>query len=131
MFGQALLSAQGITTQPTDEVLLSPSAFERCTAIEPFRRFVFVVLADRQASLMALAEAVAFQWHQRLAGCPLRHGPVLQIIHQALADQPGTVREIGTWLPKRFVQAARLALAHARVPMLDPAALRALTAGPR
>jgi len=132
LFGQALLSAHGVTTQATELVVLSPTAFERWTAVEPFRRFVFGVFADRLSDLMALAEAVAFQrLDQRLAGCLLGHGTVLQVTHQALADELGTVREIVTRLLKRFEQAGWLTMARERITVLDAPALRALAAGPR
>lgn len=132
LFGHALLSAHGVTSQPTELLVLSPSAFERWTAVEPFRRYVFGVFADRLADLMALAEAVAFQrLDQRLAGRLLGHGPDLHVTHQALADELGTVREIVTRLLKRFEQAGWLAMARERVTVLDAAALRTLAAGPR
>ena len=132
LFGQSLLTAHGITTQATELVVLSPTAFERWTAIDPFRRFVFGVFADRLSDLMALAEAVAFQrLDQRLAGCLLGHGTVLQVTHQALADELGTVREIVTRLLKRFEQAGWLTMARERITVLDAPALRALAAGPR
>ena len=45
LFGPARLSAHAVTIQPTELVVLSPIAFERWTAVEPFRRLVFSVFA--------------------------------------------------------------------------------------
>ena len=59
------------------------------------------------------------------------HGPVPQVSHQALADELGTVRQIVTRLPKRFEQPGGLVVARERVTVLDAAALRSLTGGPR
>ena len=88
LFGRAALTAQSITTQITELVVLSPTAFERWTAFEPFRCFVFGLLAHRVAELMALAEAVAAQrLDQRLAAVQLGHGSVVNGTHQALADE--------------------------------------------
>lgn len=131
LFGQALLVAHGVTVQTTELVLLSPVAFERWTAVDGFRRFVFGLFADRLADLMALAEAVAFQrLDQRLASTLLGHGSVVHGTHQALADELGTVREIVTRLLKRFERAGWVAIGRERVAILDAAALRALAAGP-
>lgn len=131
LFGQALLVAHGVTVQQTELVVLSPVAFERWTAVDAFRRFVFGMFADRLADLMALAEAVAFQrLDQRLANTLLGHGSVVHGTHQALADELGTVREMITRLLKRFERAGWVAIGRARVEILDAAALRALAAGP-
>ncbi|MBL8350681.1 MAG: Crp/Fnr family transcriptional regulator [Burkholderiaceae bacterium] len=130
LFGQALLCAHGSTTQVTELVVLSPTAFERWTAVESFRRFVFGIFADRLADLMALAEAVAFQrLDQRLARCLLGHGTVLQGTHQSLADELGTVREIVSRLLRRFEQAGWIETGRERVTVRDASALRALAGG--
>ena len=130
LFGQQALTAHGETTEPTELVLLSPAGFERWSAHEPFRRFVFGIFADRLADLMALAEAVAFQrLDQRLATALLGHGATLRLTHQALADELGTAREIVTRLLKRFEQRGWVALGRERIELRDAAALRAVAAG--
>jgi len=130
LFGQGLLVAHGRTVAPTELVVLSPAAFERWTAVAPFRRFVFGLFADRLADLMGLVEAVAFQrLDQRLASALLGHGPVLHGTQQALADELGTVREIVTRLLRRFERAGWVAIGRERVDILDATALRALAAG--
>lgn len=130
LFGQSPLVAHGTTVAPTELVVLAPPAFERWTAVEPFRRFVFGIFASRMADLMALAEAVAFQrLDQRLAAALLGRGTVVHATHQALADELGTVREIVTRLLKRFERAGWVGIARERVDIRDPAALRALATG--
>ncbi|MCP5270100.1 MAG: Crp/Fnr family transcriptional regulator [Burkholderiaceae bacterium] len=130
LFGQQALTAHGETTEPTELVLLSPAGFERWSAHEPFRRFVFGIFADRLADLMALAEAVAFQrLDQRLATALLGHGATLRLTHQALADELGTAREIVTRLLKRFEQRGWVMLGRERIELRDAAALRAVAAG--
>jgi CRP/FNR family transcriptional regulator len=132
LFGDLPLTAHGEATSDTRLVVLSPRGFERCTAHEPFRRFVFSVFGDRLADLMALAEAVAFQrLDQRLAAALLGHGHTVMATHQALADELGTVREIVTRLLRRFERAGWLALARERIELLDAPALRQLAAGGR
>jgi CRP/FNR family transcriptional regulator, anaerobic regulatory protein len=130
LFGQAALSAHGHATEPTEMVMLSPSGFERWVKQPTFRRFVFGIFADRLSELMALAEAVAFQrLDQRLAQALLGRGAVVQITHQALADELGTVREIVTRLLKRFERAGWVALRRERIELLDAPALRAAASG--
>jgi CRP/FNR family transcriptional regulator len=130
LFGRRPLVAHGVATQPTRLLLLDPAEFERRLVHEPFRRFVFGVFADRVADLMALTEAVAFQkLDRRLAAALLGHGPALQVTHQALADELGTVREIVTRLLRRFERAGWLTLGRERIELKDPAALRALAGG--
>ena len=130
LFGHSPMAAHGVAVAPTRLLLLSPAGFEQWVGHEPFRRFVFGIFADRLADLMSLAEAVAFQrLDQRLAAALLGRGPAVNITHQALADELGTVREIVTRLLKRFERAGWVRLARERIELRDAAALRALAAG--
>lgn len=130
LFGQVPLTAHGRTTEATDIALLSPAGFERLCEIAAFRRYAFGSFADRLADLMALAEAVAFQrLDQRLAQALLGRGAVVVATHQALADELGTVREIVTRLLRRFERDGWVRLGRERVELIDPPALRALSAG--
>ncbi len=130
LFGHQALSAFAEVTEPVELLLLSPAGFERWTAVEPFRRHVFGVFADRLADLMALVDAVAFQrLDQRLAAALLGHGTVVHATHQALADDLGTVREIVSRLLKRFEAAGWVHLGRERIELRDAAALRALAGG--
>lgn len=132
LFSHTAMAAYGQATCDMRLVVLSPAGFERCTAHEPFRRFVFSVFGERLADLMALAEAVAFQrLDQRLAAALLGHGHTVHATHQALADELGTVREIVTRLLRRFERAGWLVLARERIQLLDAPALRQLAAGQR
>jgi CRP/FNR family transcriptional regulator len=109
-------------------VLLSPAGFARWTAVEPFRRFVFGLFADRLADLMALAEAVAFQrLDQRLATrcwatarwcTPPTRCPGRRAGHRA-RDRHA---------PAQALRALGLgaALSRERISIVDAAALRAL-----
>ena len=73
---------------------------------------------------------MAFQrLDQRLAGCLLGHGTVLQVTHQALADELGTVREIVSRLLSRFDRAGWVRLARERIEILDAAALAQVAQG--
>lgn len=130
LFGQAPMPAHGVTSAPTELVLIDPPTFEAWTAHLPFRRHVFGLFAERLADVISLAEAVAFQrLDQRLATALLGHGPVIATTHQALADELGTVREIVTRLLRRFERAGWLTLGRERIELRDAAALRSLAQG--
>jgi CRP/FNR family transcriptional regulator, anaerobic regulatory protein len=129
--GARSMQAHGVTTQASELALLSAAGFERWSAAEPFRRFVFSVFAERLSELMALVEAVAFQrLDQRLAAALLSHGAVVHSTHQALAEQLGTAREIVTRLLKRFELAGQVRLSRERIDVIDAPALRALAEPP-
>ncbi|MBI5257469.1 MAG: Crp/Fnr family transcriptional regulator [Burkholderiales bacterium] len=130
LFGRGLLVAHGIAAVATELVVLSPTEFERWVSHEPFRRFVFGNFADRLADLMSLVEAVAFQrLDQRLASALLGRGQQIELTHQVLADELGTVREIVTRLLRRFERSGWIALGRQRIEVLDAPALRALAEG--
>jgi CRP/FNR family transcriptional regulator len=130
LFQRQGMSAHARTTAPTELVMLGPAGFDRWTAHEAFRRFVFGMFADRLAGLMALTEAVAFQrLDQRLATALLRQGGPVLSTHQALADELGSSREIVTRLLSRFEASGWVALGRERIELRDRAALQALSAG--
>lgn len=83
--------------------------------------------ADRMTDLTALVDAVAFQkLDRRLASALLGRGQQLNITHQALADELGTVREIVTRLLRRFERDGWVRLGREQILILDPGALRGL-----
>lgn len=132
VFGRTPLVAHGVAVSACELLALTPAGFEQWIPIEPFRRFVLGVFADRLADLMSLAEAVAFQrLDQRLAAALLGHGPSMSITHQGIADELGTVREIVTRLLRRFEQQGWVRLGRERIELLDASALRALASGAR
>lgn len=130
LFGNRPLMAHAEAVRPTSIVMLSAAGFEALNNTLAFRHFVFGMMADRMSDLMALTEAVAFQrLDQRLATALLGRGEVVQVTHQALADELGTVREIVTRLLHRFERAGWLRLRRERIEIVDAAALRQLAAG--
>jgi CRP/FNR family transcriptional regulator len=129
-FSSRMQAAHAIAAVPTRLWPAPPETFIGWMARPAFRRFVFGVFGERLADLMGLAEAVAFQrMDQRLAAALLGHGRSLQVTHQRLADEVGTVREIVSRLLKRFEQRGWIALAREQVTILDAGALRALAEG--
>ena len=130
LFGGAPMPAHGVTSEPTELLVVPPATFERWTEHLPFRRHVFALFAARLTDLIGLTEAVAFQrLDQRLAGALLGHGAVIHATHQQLAEELGTVREIVTRLLRRLERDGLVSLARERIEIRDPAALRRLAAG--
>jgi CRP/FNR family transcriptional regulator len=130
LLGQAPLTAHGVATRGGQLLMLPASVFMRWSAHEPFRRWVFSLFAQRMGDLIALTEAVAFQrLDQRLAAALLGRGPQLELTHQALADELGTVREMVTRLLMRFERDGWVSLGRKRIGVVDAAALRRHAAG--
>jgi CRP/FNR family transcriptional regulator, anaerobic regulatory protein len=115
---------------PSLLLVLPAVVFEQCLQVTAFRQMVFAVFGERLAELMQLVEAVAFsRLDQRLAGQLLGRGQHLQLTHQALADELGSVREIISRLLKHFAEQGWVALEREHIEIINPAALRALSAG--
>ena len=130
LLGQRPLPAEAKAVGPLRLAILDAAGFDLCCAQPAFRRFVFGLLTDRLAELMAVVEAVAFQrLDQRLAQALLGRGQVVLTTHQALAEELGSVREIVSRLLARFERAGWVRSGRERIELLDPAALRDLASG--
>jgi len=132
LLGRQPYSARGVVEQHARLFLLPEAVFARLVAeAPPFREYVFGLFSARLAELMELVEAVAFQrLDQRLAALLLGRGRVLQITHQALADELGSVREIVTRLLHHFAGDGLVALSRERIEILDAAGLRQIATAP-
>ncbi len=96
----------------------------------PFRDFVFHLFAERIGELMQLVEEVAFaRLDQRLAKL-LLNAPQdqLNVTHQQLADELGSVREIVSRLLKGFAAQGLVGLGREQLTLLDRDGLRRLAA---
>jgi CRP/FNR family transcriptional regulator len=130
LLGRQPYSARGVVEQDARLVLVPESMFQQLVAEQaPFREYVFGLFSARLGELMELVEAVAFQrLDQRLAALLLGRGQVLQMTHQALADELGSVREIVTRLLHHFADDRLVALSRERIEILDPVRLRQVAA---
>lgn len=125
LLGASAYNARGQTDGETVLGLLPAPAFERLIRLEPFRRFVFGLFAERIAALMQLIEEVAFRkLYQRLAALLLQRGPIVRATHQQLADELGSVREIVSRLLKGFADQGVVELHREQVEVIDIVALR-------
>lgn len=127
LFRAQPLSAFGITTKPSTLMLIKPDLFTRWLETPAFRNDVLGLFAERMVDLTLLIDAVAFhKLDRRLAAALLGRGQQLNVTHQTLADELGTVREIVTRLLRRFEREGWVSLGREQIQIVNGAALRAL-----
>ena len=125
LLGRQDYNARGVAALETTLALLPRQLFEEMLGEPDFRGFVFHQFAERIAELMHLVEEVAFRkLDQRLANLLLGKGRQLQVTHQQLADELGSVREMVSRLLKGFAEQGLVRLGREQVEILDPAGLR-------
>ena len=126
LLGHTAYTAHGIAEVPVQMLVLPATRFESLMATNAsFRDFVFHLLADRMVELMQLIEAVAFQrLDQRLAKLLLGKSEPIQITHQTLADELGSVREIVSRMLKAFSEQGLVVLGREQISVSDRAGLQ-------
>ena len=131
LLGHTEYNARGIAETPLTLLALPVPAFAALMVEHaPFRDFVFHLFADRIGELMQLVEEVAFaRLDQRLAKLILaRNEAVLNVTHQQLADELGSVREIVSRLLKGFADQGLVALGREQLSIIDREGLQKLAA---
>src|SRR5574343_272722 len=129
LLGHTDYNARGIAETPLTLVVLPVASFSALMLEHaPFRDFVFHLFAERIGELMQLVEEVAFsRLDQRLAKLLLaRNETVLNVTHQQLAEELGSVREIISRLLKGFSAQGLVALGREQVTLLDRDGLRCI-----
>jgi CRP/FNR family transcriptional regulator len=127
LFRAEPLSAFGITTKTSTLMLITPDLFRRWLETPAFRNNVLGLFAERMADLTSLIDAVAFhKLDRRLAAALLGRGQQVNVTHQVLADELGTVREIVTRLLRRFEREGWVSLGREQIQIVNAGALRLL-----
>jgi CRP/FNR family transcriptional regulator len=123
--------ATGVVERDARLVVLPKAVFDELMAThEPFRHYVFSLFAERLADLMTVVEAVAFhRLDRRLAAALLGRGRVVELTHQQLADELGSVREIVTRVLRSFAEQGLVRSSRGAVEVLDAAGLRRIAEG--
>ena len=124
-------NARGIAETPLTLLALPVPVFSALMMEHaPFRDFVFHLFAERIGELMQLVEEVAFaRLDQRLAKLLLaRNERQLNITHQQLADELGSVREIVSRLLKGFVAQGLVELGREQLTIIDRNGLQKIAA---
>lgn len=131
LLGRSDYNARGIAETPLTLLALPQGEFARLLVDHaPFRDFVFHLFSERISELMQLVEEVAFaRLDQRLARLLLnRQAPTLNVTHQQLADELGSVREIVSRLLKGFAAQGLVTLGREQIVLLDRDGLNKLAA---
>lgn len=126
LLGRSDYNARGIAETPLRLLLVPAPAFAQLMLDHAqFRDFVFHLFAERIAELMQLVEEVAFtRLDQRLARLIVAQDrAVLNVTHQQLADELGSVREIVSRLLKGFAEQGLVALGREQLTVTDRAGL--------
>ena len=126
LLGRSDYNARGIAETPLRLLLVPAPAFAQLMLDHAqFRDFVFHLFAERIAELMQLVEEVAFtRLDQRLARLIVAQDrDVLNVTHQQLADELGSVREIVSRLLKGFAEQGLVALGREQLTVTDRAGL--------
>ncbi len=132
LLGESDYSASAVTETAVRLLALPRTQFMRLLdENRAFRSEVFHLFAARLSELMLLVDAVAFQrLDQRLARRLLSGPPAeLQISHQQLAAELGSVREIVSRLLGDFQDRGLVRLGRGHIQVLDEPALKALAEG--
>ena len=122
LLAQVDYNARGIAETPVTLLMLPAREFSRLLGEQAmFRNFVFHLLSERIVGLMQLVEEVAFaRLDQRLARLLLsRQQAVLNLTHQQLADELGSVRENISRLLKGFEAQGLVALGREQLRIVD------------
>ena len=129
LLGKNRYQASGVAEDDLEMVLLPASSFYQLIANhENFRLYIFNLFSERLTDLMQLVSAVAFQkLDQRLATLLIGKPVPIQITHQALADELGSVREIISRLLKNFSEQGWRKLGREQIDIIDPTALKRFT----
>jgi len=131
LLGHSDYNARGIAESPLSLLLLPAPVFGQLMLDHaPFRDFVFHLFAERIGELMQLVEEVAFaRLDQRLAKLLLaRNESALNITHQQLADELGSVREIVSRLLKGFAEQGLVSLGREHLTITDRPRLQEIAA---
>jgi CRP/FNR family transcriptional regulator len=125
LLGGDVYTAMGVAVEPLRLATLPRPLFMRLVERNaPFREMVFHLFSERLVSLMQLVEEVAFEHlDQRLAAWLVERGPHIDLSHQAIANELGSVREIVSRLLKQFEEHGWVRLERGHVEVLEPMAL--------
>lgn len=131
LLGHSDYNARGIAEAPLTLLALPVPAFASLMIEStPFRDFVFHLFAERISELMQLVEEVAFaRLDQRLAKLILARNEIsLNVTHQQLADELGSVREIISRLLKGFAAQGLVSLGREQLSITDRDGLQKIAA---
>ncbi len=118
--------SQGVE-EPRQAALVPLDTFRRALDSEAVRNFVFAALGRCLVDLMVRIDELAFQrMDRRLPPYLVGQGGVVEAIHQKIAVEVGSAREVVSRLLKDFERKGWLVLGRGRIERRQPAALARL-----
>jgi CRP/FNR family transcriptional regulator, anaerobic regulatory protein len=129
LLGDCSYQARGIVETDLACVIVPRSVFLNMVEESPeFRTYIFRFFGERVTHLMELIEAVAFRkLDRRLAEFLLKKGPVIEITHQKLAAELGSVREVVSRILEDLRSQGIVVLDRGQINVMDVQALEKLT----
>ena len=129
LLGDEVYNASGLVKEDAELVMMTSGDFDLLLASNIFRKFIFSLISKRIVELMRLVEEVAFhRLDARLAALLVRRGKRINISHQELADELGTVREIITRLLSSFADSGIIKPGRGNIEIIDETALQIISA---
>jgi len=128
LLGDCSYQARGIIETDLVCVVVPRSVFLQMVEQSPeFRTYIFRFFGERVTHLMELIEAVAFRkLDRRLAQFLLKNGPLIEVTHQSLAAELGSVREVVSRILEDFRAQGIVQLDRGQIHVLDEKALEKL-----
>lgn len=128
LLGDCPYQARGIIESDLACVIVPRSVFLKLVEGSPeFRTYIFRFFGERVTHLMELIEAVSFRrLDQRLAQFLLKNGPSLEITHQSLAKELGSVREVVSRILEDLRAQGVVQLDRGQIHVMDVQALERL-----
>lgn len=129
LLGKKPYNAVGLVQSDCELLMMPADDFDHLLSIKAFREFVFSLFSKRVLDLMLLVDEVAFRkLDQRLARLLIGKGPSIEVSHQHLADELGTVREIITRTLNGFSDRQLVRLTRGSIQVIDPQGLERIDA---
>jgi CRP/FNR family transcriptional regulator, anaerobic regulatory protein len=120
LLGNKPYNALGIVQSDCELLMMPTNDFDCLLSIKVFREFIFSLFSQRVLDLMLLIDEVAFRkLDQRLARLLISRGTSVDMSHQHLADELGTVREMITRILSGFADRQWVRLSRGSIEIID------------
>lgn len=121
--------ATAVVEEDAEAILLSVQQFKELMTINPeFQQYIYKLLAARLLEVMTLVDEIVFhKMDERLIEYLLRHSKndedIIEITHEELASQLGSVREVISRLLKGFERDGLIQLSRGKVKIMHRSGL--------
>lgn len=129
ILSRSTFPALAVTESSVDAILVPAHVIRQWLArFEPWRDYLFGLLAHRLADVIATVEEVAFRRMDARVAAYLaalgEDGTVVQITHQQIASELGTAREVVSRILKDLERAGQIELSRGTIRLVDRDGLR-------